>query len=122
MIKNLGVVLMSFGVMLNKAYSAPGASNWPFLITPEASPALHLMLHKFENKEHATGISLRHELIFDGIDYQSYLVTLGVESHLVSAGSGKFIWSRFDGSEVALSLAPAAPGQAWILRTTTPES
>ena len=122
MMKNFGIMLMSIRLMLDTTYAAPGASDWPFLITPEASPALHLMIHEFKNQEHVVGISLRHELIFDGIDYQSYLVTLGIESHLISSGRGKFIWSRFDGGEVALSLAPAAPSQAWILKTITPES
>jgi hypothetical protein len=124
MIKSFCTLLLGSFLLLDIARSEPGTPDWPFTITPEASPALHLLVSKFTEKEYTIGISLRHKLIFDGADYQSILVTLGIESHLVSSGRGKFIWSRFDGSEVTLSLesaAPAAPGAPWILKSKTPE-
>lgn len=83
------------------------AANWPFNITPQGEPNVKVELISARDLGFVSGLSIQHELIFDGVRYRSRVLIPELQSHLISDGPTGFIWRPFGARPIRIPKNPS---------------
>ena len=85
------------------AYStAETPPPWPFDVTPTGTPRFVWPLLRFQSPEFTDGLSLAHDMSFDGKNYSSRIVIPELNSYLVKRDHGAYYWRNPANGEMLL--------------------
>lgn len=112
---------LRFSLPLLLALVAPtalsGASEspppWPFDVTPTCAPRISWPLARFKSSGFADGLTVVHQLVFDGKGYFSRIIIPELSSYLIKGDHGSYYWHNPANDEIILK--PGIPNGVWLL-------
>ena len=112
------VVSLLLLIATGKVFASSNENAWTFGITPDAMPLVRTTLLRFPRDEFSGGITLVHELVFDGCRYASRMVLPELESYLISGDPEEFKWRSLNEqtiSYLSLGKQTRVRNRVWVL-------